>query len=184
MNPLHHALVDTQLGWFGLAWRAEGIVRLSLPAADRAATERALTRGLDSSEAETFPPDIADAVDRIRRYASGETVDFSNIPVVLDGVDPLRRAMYASLRQVRHAETLTYGDLAERAGFPGHARDVGAAMGRNPVPLIIPCHRVLAAGGKIGGFSAPGGAATKQKMLELEGVMLGPPQGAQAAFAF
>ncbi|WP_374684800.1 methylated-DNA--[protein]-cysteine S-methyltransferase [Mesorhizobium sp. J428] len=81
------------------------------------------------------------------------------------------------MRKLRHGETLTYGELAERAGFPGQAQAVGQAMGKNPVPLVVPCHRVLAAGGKIGGFSAPGGAATKEKMLRLEGAIATPAQG-------
>ncbi|MDP3898904.1 MAG: methylated-DNA--[protein]-cysteine S-methyltransferase [Mesorhizobium sp.] len=184
MSPVQHTLIETKLGWIGLAWSPSGIVRLHLPAADRAATERGLVKNLDSSEAETLPAFVAAAVGLVRRYAEGERVDFSGVPVALDGVDPMRRAMYAALRRVGHGETLTYGQLAERAGFPGLARDIGAAMGRNPVPLIIPCHRVLAAGGKIGGFSAPGGTTTKQRMLALENVTLGSPPPAQQAFAF
>ena len=93
--------------------------------------------------------------------------------------------IYAATRKVGWGETTTYGSLAKSLGAgPEAARDVGEAMAKNPVPLIIPCHRVLAAGGKVGGFSAPGGSATKTRMLELEGVRLGPPAPAQRSFAF
>lgn len=179
-----HTLIETSLGWIGLAWRGDAVLRLQLPAADRAATERGLVKGLDSTRADPLPGWVAALAERMRRYAQGERIEFSDVDVALDGVDPLRRAIYRVLREVGHGETLTYGELAERAGFPGEARMIGQAMGRNPVPLIIPCHRVLAAGRRIGGFSAPGGATTKQRMLALEGVDLGPAAAAQAAFAF
>jgi methylated-DNA-[protein]-cysteine S-methyltransferase len=120
----------------------------------------------------------------LRRYGAGEPVDFSGVPVDLDGVDPFRRAIYDTARGLRFGETTTYGGLAEAAGHPSKARETGEALGRNPVPLIVPCHRIHAAGGRIGGFSAPGGSATKERLLALEGVRLGPPPPAQQAFAF
>lgn len=177
---LFHTVLDTALGPVGLAWRAEArrlpVVRLQLPAGDAAETETALTKRLASTRAAKLPPEIARLAEMIRAYARGETVDFSAVAVDVGAVEPLRRAIYATLRTIGHGETLTYGELAERAGFPGQAQAVGQAMGRNPVPLILPCHRVLAAGGRIGGFSAPGGAATKQKMLMLEGAIETPAQ--------
>ena len=99
--------------------------------------------------------------------------------------EPFLARIYAAARQLRWGETTTYGGLAKALGAgPEAARDVGQAMAQNPVALIIPCHRVLAAGGKLGGFSAPGGAATKRRMLELEGVALAPEPPAQQAFGF
>lgn len=179
--PLFHTVLDTVLGPIGLAWRAEAnrapVVRLQLPAGDAAETEKALTRRLASTRAAKLPPEIARLAAKIEAYAKGEQIDFSAVPVDFGPVEPLRRAIYAALRKLRHGETLTYGELAERAGFPGQAQAVGQAMGKNPVPLVVPCHRVLAAGGKIGGFSAPGGAATKEKMLRLEGAIATPAQG-------
>jgi len=127
---------------------------------------------------------VAGLVVGIRAYMGGDTVDFSDVPLDLEGVDPFGRAIYAATRQLNLGETTSYGELARRAGHPGMAREAGAALGANPVPLVIPCHRVLAAGGKIGGFSAAGGAVTKQKMLALEGVHVGPPPPAQQAFRF
>ncbi|HEY6631178.1 MAG TPA: MGMT family protein, partial [Rhizobiaceae bacterium] len=105
-------------------------------------------------------------------------------PVDLGGVDDFRLAIYEAARKLGFGETTTYGELAKRAGHDGLPRETGQALGANPVPLIIPCHRILAAGGKIGGFSAPGGSTTKQRMLALEGVRVGPPPAPQQSFAF
>jgi methylated-DNA-[protein]-cysteine S-methyltransferase len=119
------------------------------------------------------PQPIAQLIADIRRAATGRAVDFSSVAVDLTPVtDPFYRKVYDALRKVGWGETATYGELARRAGSTGPeaAREVGQAMGRNPVPVIIPCHRVLASGNKIGGFSAPGGASTKEKLLALEGV--------------
>lgn len=186
---------ETALGPVGVAWKEGGLVRLQLPARDAGETRRRLTARLkdaveiDPSEAEEEAANgpltsVVDAIALIRRYAEGERVDFTGVPVALEGVDPFRSAIYRAARRLGYGETTTYGALAEEAGFPEAARETGAAMGSNPVPLVVPCHRVLAAGGKIGGFSAPGGAATKEKLLALEGVRLGPPAPAQASFAF
>ena len=118
------------------------------------------------------------------RYLAQE-VDFSGFTVDLDGQDEFFRRIYAAARQLRWGQTTTYGALAKELGAgPEAARDVGQAMAKNPVSLIIPCHRVLAAGGKIGGFSAPGGSTTKTRMLELEGVHLGEPAPSQQSFGF
>jgi methylated-DNA-[protein]-cysteine S-methyltransferase len=107
-------------------------------------------------------------------------VDFSNVSLDLGGQDEFFRKIYAAARRLGWGQTTTYGSLAQELGAgPEAARDVGQAMARNPVPLIIPCHRVLAAGGKLGGFSAPGGSSTKQHMLEMEGVRLAPQKPAQ-----
>ena len=116
-------------------------------------------------------PQIASVVGDIARYLAGERVDFSAIPVDLGGVDDFRRSLYEALRAVGFGTTTTYGALAKRLGLEGPeaARDVGAAMGQNPVPIVIPCHRVLAAGGKLGGFSAPGGVCHQTKIIGARG---------------
>lgn len=194
-SPAFVTVFETALGPIGLAWRQGGLLRLQLPARDAAETGRRLTARLEGA-VETAPPDeeegtaddtraaVADALALLRRYAAGGKVDFSSVPVLLEGVSPFRRAIYRAARRLGYGETVTYGALAERAGFPGTARETGAAMGANPVPLVVPCHRVLAAGGKLGGFSAPGGAAAKKRLLALEGVPAAPPPPAQASFAF
>jgi methylated-DNA-[protein]-cysteine S-methyltransferase len=168
-EPRHYHLFQTELGLCGIAWSDDGITRFRLPDPDRDAAEQQL-----SAKAEPQPPPahIKAAIAQAERYFAGERIDFTGIGLDLSGVDPFRRTIYGTLRAVSWGETVTYGELAKRAGSPGTAQDVGVAMARNPVPLIIPCHRVLAAGGKLGGFSAPGRTETKQRMLALEGVFI------------
>jgi methylated-DNA-[protein]-cysteine S-methyltransferase len=121
----------------------------------------------------------------VKRYFDGEEIDFSRVPVDLADQDAFFAQIYDALRRVGWGGTTTYGALAKEVGAGrDRARDVGEAMAKNPAPLIIPCHRVLAAGGKIGGFSAPGGSTTKLRMLELEGARVGPPEVAQQSFGF
>jgi methylated-DNA-[protein]-cysteine S-methyltransferase len=175
---IHYATFETALGFAGIAWNDAGIVRFQLPSASAEATTRSLLRRVPGAEATEPPPHIADAVAAAKRYFAGERVDFSHLTLDLAGQDDLFRDIYAAARRVGYGETTTYGGLAKAIGRSDWeaARDVGQAMAKNPVALIIPCHRVLAAGGKIGGFSAPGGSETKIRMLELEGVSLGPRQ--------
>jgi methylated-DNA-[protein]-cysteine S-methyltransferase len=129
-------------------------------------------------------PPVAAAIAAAQRYFAGEETDFSGFELDLDEQLPLFRQIYDAARRVGWGRTTTYGTLAKELGMgPEGARDVGQAMAQNPVALIIPCHRVLAAGGKVGGFSAPGGAAAKMRMLELEGVDLRPAPPAQGILA-
>jgi methylated-DNA-[protein]-cysteine S-methyltransferase len=178
-----HAIFETRLGWMGIGWSAKGVTHLQLPESGRDRTEsRLLARGA-FPEAGTPPAAIQAAIGAIARYAAGEAGNFSDIPVDLTGVDEFRRAIYDRARKLAYGETTTYGELAEAAGHPGLARETGAAMGSNPIPIIVPCHRVLAAGGKMGGFSAPGGVFTKRRLLELEHAKPPSPPG-QSAFDF
>ncbi len=181
----HYTILETVGGFCGLAWSAGGVVRFQLPTKSAEATERLLLRRTPDAEREAPPPDIAATIAAVKRYFTGERIDFSNVALDLADQDELFRRIYAATRQVGWGQTTTYGALAKtlRAG-PEAARDVGQAMAKNPVALIIPCHRVLAAGGKIGGFSAPGGATAKRRMLELEGVTLAPMPPVQPAFEF
>jgi methylated-DNA-[protein]-cysteine S-methyltransferase len=181
-----NAVFETALGFMGLAWSEAGITRVYLAEKSREAIERRLLRhsGLTPVEAQDRPPWIAALIGSIQAYADGEEVDFSAVPVDLAGIDDFRLAIYDATRKLGFGETTTYGELAKRAGHGGLPRETGAALGSNPVPLIIPCHRILAAGGKIGGFSAPGGSTTKERMLAMEGVHVGPPPAKQASFGF
>jgi methylated-DNA-[protein]-cysteine S-methyltransferase len=169
---ISHCVFDTAIRTCGVAWSWRGLVAVQLPARDRAATERRLITRCHSSGAATPPPEIAMLVADITRYLDGEQVDFSAVPVDLSSLDPFRRHLYETMRGLPWGTTTTYGELARTVGLANWegARNVGEAMGRNPVPIVIPCHRVLAAGQKLGGFSAPGGAATKARLLALEGV--------------
>lgn len=175
------ALFDTALGMFGIGWTENGVVRLLLPGEDAAAMSDRLNRNGARPGEPTRA--ISALMNRIEDYADGERVDFSATILDLGGVPDFHRRAYDLLLQVCWGETLTYGDLARRLGDVGLSRAVGQAMGANPIPLIIPCHRVLAGNGKPGGFSAPGGAVSKVKMLALEGVSVGAPAG-QLNFGF
>ena len=173
-----YVIFNTALGFAGIAWSDGGVTRFQLPCADAHATTRNLLRRAPGAEAAVPPPAVAQIVEAAKRYFAGEMIDFSGVTLDLAGQDDLFREIYAAARRIGYGETTTYGGLAKAIGRTDWeaARDVGQAMAKNPVPLIIPCHRVLAAGGKIGGFSAPGGAETKAKMLALEGVKPRPQQ--------
>ena len=183
---VHHYLIFKTLGGFcGVAWSNAGITRFQLPTKSAEAAERNLLRRLPGAERGAPTPEVVEAVAAAERYFEGEETDFSGFTLDLSEQDPLFTQIYVAARRLRWGHTITYGALAKEIGAgPEAARDVGEAMAKNPVALIIPCHRVLAAGGKIGGFSAPGGAATKIRMLELEGVHFGSPQPAQHSFEF
>jgi len=171
-DTTHHCVFDTAIGPCGVAWSARGLIAVALPEKDHAATERRLRAKSGSTGAAKPPPWVAALIADIKRYLAGEAVDFSAVAVDLGGVDPFRRQLYESMRAIGWGSTTTYGELARRVGLtePQAAQDVGQAMGRNPMPIVVPCHRVLAAGMKIGGFSAYGGAMTKERLLALEGV--------------
>ncbi|MHA6297867.1 methylated-DNA--[protein]-cysteine S-methyltransferase [Devosia sp. CAU 1758] len=172
---------DTALGHFGLGWTDSGICRVWLPGpTPDDLRQLQVSRGFAPGEPDGY---VARVLDRIEDYAEGAVVDFSDTPLDLAGLPDFHRRAYELLLQVGWGQTLTYGDLARRLGDVGLSRAVGQAMGANPVPLVIPCHRVLASDGKPGGFSAPGGAVSKVRMLTLEGVSLGAPAG-QMNFGF
>jgi methylated-DNA-[protein]-cysteine S-methyltransferase len=183
--PDHYLIFETAGGFCGIAWNDVGITRFQLPTKSAAAAERALLRRAPCSEPATPTPEVAEAVAAVKCYFKGEETNFSGFKLDLDEQDPFFKQIYAAARRIGWGRTTTYGALAKELGAgPEAARDVGQAMAKNPVALIIPCHRVLAAGGKVGGFSAPGGSAAKIRMLALEGVHLEPPRPAQQSFAF
>lgn len=161
-----YALFDTALGRCGVAWNSAGITAVALPEAEESLV--AYLTGFSDA-----PGDVDDvsgpAVDGITALFDGLLPDLSALPVILD-VSDFDRAVYDLARSIPRGSTLTYGAVAARLGVPGAAQAVGGALGRNPVPVIIPCHRVVGAGREVGGFSAPGGASTKQKILAIEGV--------------
>jgi methylated-DNA-[protein]-cysteine S-methyltransferase len=178
-----YCLIATAIGPVGLAWSEHGILRLQLPDDDGAKTQARLTRNLEAEEA--HPPEwLEPSVIMLQRYFSGVETDLRAIPLDLSGVKDFFRTIYLELLTVRWGVTLTYGQLAERVGSPGAAQAVGQAMGKNPVPIIVPCHRVLASGAKLGGFSAPGGTKSKLWLLDMEGVRLSASNPAQHSFAF
>ena len=153
------ALFDTAIGQCCIAWSADGITRVRLLGA----------ASIDGNAPGDLPPVVQQAIGRIQALLNGEPSDLSSIPLDETGVPEFHRRVYDVARRIPAGSTRTYGDIAAELGDPGAARAVGQALGRNPWPLIVPCHRVLAAGGKAGGFSAPGGTATKMRLLAIEG---------------
>jgi methylated-DNA-[protein]-cysteine S-methyltransferase len=180
-----YVIFETAGGFCGIAWNDVGITRFQLPTRSAQASERNLLRRVPGAQPGPPPPDVLEAVAAVQRYFEGEETDFSGFKLDLGEQDAFFKQIYAAARRVGWGHTTTYGALAKELGAgPEAARDVGQAMAKNPVALIIPCHRVLAAGGKVGGFSAPGGSAAKIHMLALEGVKVEPPRPTQRSFGF
>jgi methylated-DNA-[protein]-cysteine S-methyltransferase len=179
----HYLVFETALGFCAVAWGDAGITCFRLPTASADAADRLILRRIPDAKRGSPGPEVEDAIASAKSYFEGAKADFSRYAIDLGEQDTFFRDVYASVRKLCWGETTTYGAVAKQLGAgPEAARDVGQAMAKNPVPLIIPCHRVLAAGGKVGGFSAPGGSAAKARMLMLEGVE--QPQPAQQAFGF
>lgn len=161
-------MFDTHIGPCGIAWGPRGIVGLQLPERDATATRERLQRRYPDVPAASPPTEVQRAIDDIIALLHGEPRDLSDVVLDTGGIPAFRRRLYEALRTIPPGSTITYGDLAARIGDGCRAQDVGEAMGKNPFPIIVPCHRVLAANGKMGGFSAQGGVATKLRMLNIE----------------
>lgn len=172
MEAAAYTLFDTPIGPCALAWRGARIVAVQLPEGTAAATAARLRRRLQGARSQSPPRFVQQAVSAICRLLQGEGDALSGIELDLSPLTPFCRRVYAAARAIPAGATLTYGELAARAGEPGAARAVGQAMARNPFPLIVPCHRVTAAGGRAGGFSARGGVGTKFRLLRIEGAQL------------
>ena len=162
-------LFDTALGGCGVAWSEQGIVGVQLPEPSPTQTRARLQRRHGLVPFGAPPTPVQHAVEGIVALLSGEPVDLSDVRLDLEGVPALHRRAYDIARGIRVGATLTYGDIAMRLGEPRLARAVGQAMAHNPIPIIIPCHRVLAAGGRSGGFSGGAGVSTKLRLLVIEG---------------
>jgi methylated-DNA-[protein]-cysteine S-methyltransferase len=167
-------LFDTAIGRCAIAWSVQGIVGVQLPGRDDGALRAGLLRRHPGAREAAPPQDVARAVDGIVALIAGEPRDLADVVLDLSAVPEFNRRVYAVARTIKPGATLTYGAIAAQLGEPD-ARGVGEAMGQNPCPIIVPCHRVVAAGGKTGGFSAPGGAATKRRLLAIEGASADPP---------
>jgi methylated-DNA-[protein]-cysteine S-methyltransferase len=172
MGVVQFATFATAVGCCAVAWGQGGIVGTWLPGADAAATRRAVLRRHPDAQEATPPPPIADAIDRITQLLAGDEVDLSHVRLDMTGVPEFQQQVYDVIRALPRGVTMTYGEIAAKVGASGAAQAVGQAMGHNPFPIVVPCHRVLAAGGANGGFSAPGGVETKLKLLAIEGATL------------
>lgn len=159
----------TAIGRCGIAWSDRGVIGVQLPEASEMATRARLRRRFPDASEASPTPSIQSAIDGIVALLAGQDAgDLSDIDLDLRAVPAFNAAVYRVARTIPPGETLTYGEIAARLNDPGAARAVGQALGANPIPIIVPCHRVLAAGGRAGGFSAPGGVMTKLKLLEIE----------------
>ena len=169
MTDQHFTLFDTAIGICAIAWGPRGIHSVQLPMGSEEKTRaRIRQRHADIEEAEPTS-EVKAAIGRIVDLLAGKPDDLLDIPLDLDGVPEFNRGVYDIARKIPPGKTLTYGDIAKKLGGVELSRDVGQALGRNPCPIVVPCHRVLAAGNKPGGFSARGGVSTKLKMLAIEG---------------
>jgi methylated-DNA-[protein]-cysteine S-methyltransferase len=168
MSAQHFAIFDTALGHCGLVWTSRGIAGVDLPAGSEEKTRaRLLRRFPDAVEAKPSP-DIRKIIDDVVALIAGDKIDFSHVTLDHAPLPEFSKRVYEIVRTIPIGHTLTYGDIAKRLGDVSLSREVGQAMGKNPTPIIMPCHRVVAASGKTGGFSAPGGVDTKMKLLSIE----------------
>ena len=178
-TPHGFAVFDTAIGRCAVAWGTRGIVGVQLPEARETETRKRVRQRFPGATEASPPPGIGQAIAGIEALLRGEAIDLSTIVLDMEHVPPFHRRVYEASRAISPGTTASYGDVAARIGSPGSARAVGQALGRNPFAVIVPCHRVMAAGGKIGGFSATGGITTKLRMLSIESRHAA---GASAAF--
>jgi methylated-DNA-[protein]-cysteine S-methyltransferase len=173
MSEHGFTLFDTAVGQCGIAWGTRGIIGVQLPERSDSATHARLVRRYPAAQEAPPPPGIQHAIDNIAALLRGDACDLVNVDLDMDRVPPFHQLVYAVARTILPGATLSYGEIATRLGDRGVARDVGEAMGQNPFPIIVPCHRVVAAGGRLGGFSAAGGVTTKLRLLDIEGAQIG-----------
>ena len=161
-------LFDTPIGRCGIAWNGRGVAGVQLPEATESRTRARMLRRFPGAREAAPPPEVRHALDRIVGLLRGEASDLSDVGLDMEGVPSFHQRVYEVARAIPPGATLSYGEVAARLGDRGAARAVGQAVGRNPFPIVVPCHRVLAAGGKLGGFSANGGTRTKLHLLSIE----------------
>jgi methylated-DNA-[protein]-cysteine S-methyltransferase len=172
MTNQHYALFDTAIGTCGIEWSPRGINGVQLPMGNAEKTAKRIRQRHGEISEAAPTSEVQAAIDRIIELLSGKPDDLTDIALDLEDVPAFNRNVYEIARQIPPGQTLTYGDIAKRLGGVELSRDVGQALGRNPCPIVVPCHRVLAAGNKPGGFSANGGVSTKLKMLAIEGAIV------------
>ncbi|MGD9841778.1 MAG: methylated-DNA--[protein]-cysteine S-methyltransferase, partial [Steroidobacteraceae bacterium] len=175
----HFTLFETAIGRCGLIWNAVGVVGVQLPEATAKATIMRLRMRYPLALESAPSSKIKRITNKVVALLNGKQADLLAVPLDTHGLPPFHQQVYTLARQIPAGSTLSYGEVAARLGKPGAARAVGQAMRRNPFPIIMPCHRVLAAGGKLGGFTANGGTDTKRRLLQIEGVILADKSASQ-----
>ena len=174
-DDLQFAVFETVIGHCAIVWSARGIAGVELPQKSARATRSRLLRRFAAARDAAPPPEAQRVIDGIVGLLRGASVELAHISLDLENVPEFNRRVYEVARSIRPGATLSYGEIAERLGDRALARDVAQALSENPCPIIVPCHRVLAAGGKMGGFSGPGGVRTKLRLLSIEGAQYGEP---------
>ena len=167
-SPLSYALFETEIGLCAIIWGRIGVRGVQLPEANAVAAQARINRRFPGAQKSDPSPDITKAIDAMCALLRGEAIDVEHIALDMTAISPFNARVFALARQIPPGQTKTYGEIAKALGLAEAARAVGQAMSENPFPIIVPCHRVLAAGGKTGGFSAPGGVNTKLRMLTIE----------------
>jgi methylated-DNA-[protein]-cysteine S-methyltransferase len=175
MPELHFALFETAIGACGIVWSPRGICGVQLPEKDSVATRARVHRRYPTAVESEPITEARQAIDGITALLSGEKRDLTDIVIDDERQAEFNKRVYAIARRIPPGQITTYGEIAERLGDKLLAREVGQALGQNPCPIIMPCHRVLAASGKAGGFSAPGGVVTKLRLLTIEGAQPNGP---------
>jgi methylated-DNA-[protein]-cysteine S-methyltransferase len=169
MEATGFALFETAIGACGIVWSERGIAGVFLPESNERRTRERMLRRFPSAREATPPTPVQRAIEQIVVLLSGEPADLGDIVLDNEAIPDFNRRVYAIARSIPPGGTLSYGEIAQRLGDRTLARDVAQALGQNPFPIVVPCHRVMAAGGKMGGFSAPGGVHTKLRLLSIEG---------------
>ena len=175
MTELGFALFDTPIDCCGIVWNGRGIAGVQLPETDRRAVRNRIGRRFPGACEAVPPADVQRVVYDIVALLNGEPRDLDYAKIDTAALPDFHRRVYDVARTIPTGATLSYGEIAERLGDRLLAREVGEALGQNPFPIIVPCHRVLAVGGKMGGFSARGGVRTKLRLLSIEGAEPGGP---------
>jgi len=169
------ALFETAIGHCGIVWSERGIAGVQLPESGERETRRRVLARFPAARAAVPPAHVRRTIDDIVALLGGERKELGQAILDSEAVPDFNRRVYDIARTIPPGGTLSYGAIAERLGDRNLARDVAQALGQNPFPIIVPCHRVMAAGGKTGGFSAPGGVRTKLRLLSIEGAQPGGP---------
>jgi len=174
-DGLNFTLFQTAIGYCGIVWSGRGIAGVQIAEKNERSARNHVVRRYPGAQEAPPPPEVEGAIADIVALLNGEHKHLNDVKLDLDRVPDFSRRVYDVARTIQPGETLSYGEIAVRLGDRGLARDVAQALSQNPFPIIVPCHRVLAAGGKMGGFSAPGGVRTKLRMLSIEGARYGAP---------